>query len=354
MAFEAGPINPQPFSAGLHVQPSSDVIDALPEGAAERLRQLRQHARDLHALTVPFDEVREVSTARIEAQGRLKRLTDHQHDGGFNLKPDDPRVFEHQRRLDKLTDDLKRLNERNEVRTAAWRTAGGTLHAVETWLRDGRPPATALEEFDGPELKLKAESIADAIERLRRRGRELKADIHRIQSAPFPSSYAKAQMRAQIEALAMLGAPDVADLIEHARKIVFQTQRLQSSVYNTEKPAIAFAEVSDAVALLAWLHRDAMIKRLDAEIDAEADDAAALTHEQRQQREAEVIGDILVVERDEAALVWSAMAQGLPVEHRADINPVALLGVRLITQPRANPSPGTSPQHVVTFAGVRR
>jgi peptidoglycan/LPS O-acetylase OafA/YrhL len=44
------------------------------------------------------------------------------------------------------------------------------------------------------------------------------------------------------------------------------------------------------------------------------------------------------------------MSQNLPVEHRADINPVALLGVRLGTAPRANPLPGTSPEHVITFS----
>jgi hypothetical protein len=63
------------------------------------------------------------------------------------------------------------------------------------------------------------------------------------------------------------------------------------------------------------------------------------------------MGDLLAVERDEAAVVWSAMAQNLPVEHRADINPVALLGVRLVTAPAVNPSPETSPQHVITSLG---
>jgi hypothetical protein len=38
------------------------------------------------------------------------------------------------------------------------------------------------------------------------------------------------------------------------------------------------------------------------------------------------MGDLLAVERDEAALVWQA--QNLPVEHRADISPLALLGLR--------------------------
>jgi len=57
------------------------------------------------------------------------------------------------------------------------------------------------------------------------------------------------------------------------------------------------------------------------------------------------MGDLLAAERDEAALVWQAQAQGLPVEHRADISPLAILQVRLVTTPRADAaetSPGYS------------
>jgi len=71
----------------------------------------------------------------------------------------------------------------------------------------------------------------------------------------------------------------------------------------------------------------------------EADDKAALSHEARQKAEAEVMGDRLTVERDEGALVWQAQAQHLPVEHRAGISPLALLGLRLVTAPRADPPP---------------
>jgi len=52
---------------------------------------------------------------------------------------------------------------------------------------------------------------------------------------------------------------------------------------------VAFAEVPDTLGLLAWIFKDALIAALDREIDAESDDAAALSHEERQQREAEAI-----------------------------------------------------------------
>jgi hypothetical protein len=61
--------------------------------------------------------------------------------------------------------------------------------------------------------------------------------------------------------------------------------------------------VPDAVALVAWLHKDALIAALDREIASGGDDKSALSHEARQQREAETMGDLLAIERDEAALV---------------------------------------------------
>jgi hypothetical protein len=97
--------------------------------------------------------------------------------------------------------------------------------------------------------------------------------------------------------------------------------------------AVGFSEQPDALAVVAWLHRDALIARLNAEIDSESDDKAALSHADREVRAAEVQADLVEVERVEAALVFDAWSKGLPVEHRGDISPVALLGVRLVTVP---------------------
>ncbi|WP_128935782.1 hypothetical protein [Bradyrhizobium zhanjiangense] len=55
------------------------------------------------------------------------------------------------------------------------------------------------------------------------------------------------------------------------------------------------------------------------------------------------MGDLLAVDPDESELIWQAQSQGLPVEHRAEVSPQALLGVRLVTTPRNSEAPGTSP-----------
>jgi hypothetical protein len=342
-----------PLSIGTNSQ--LDATEWMPPGGAEKLRLLRQRDEDQHRLIPESETVREASMKRVALADARNKLTAHPQEFGRGLSPDDPRVIAAQRLLDKATADHERLKQLQEVRASAWRAASQAKAACEAWLRDGRPHSTALEDYEGePPKLLKNETVLDAIERLRRRGRELRADAHRIASAPYPSTFCKQLMRAEIDELAMRGEPSMALLVEHGRReVAWPMQRLTSQVY-AEQRALAFAEVPDVLALICWLHKDALIAALDREIDAESDDKAALSHEARQKAEAEVMGDLLAVERDESALVWQAQAQGLPCEHRADCSPLAILQLRLITAPRAD-APGTSAGHAwdITFGGRR-
>ena len=268
---------------------------------------------------------------KIAAAAELTRLVSHPQDGGFNLPPSAPQVIAAQRTLDKATEAFTRLQEMQQQRASAWQVSSAALSACETLLRDGRPGGTALEDAAvEPPVPTKSEkSVLDQVENRRRRVRELRADLHRIASAPYPSSHVKAKMRSQVEALAARGAPDVSRLIELDGPVEWPTQRVQSEVI-AEQRALAFAQVPDTLALVAWLHRDALIKKLDEEIASEADDKAALTHQARRERTDELNLDLLAVERDESALVWQAQAQGALIEHRADCSPLAILQVRLV------------------------
>ena len=211
-----------------------DVIEWLPEGAADRLRALRQRSADLNQIIPKSEDRLAASAARVEAEQRLARLGGHQSQrgGGFNLKPDDPRVIEQQRLLDKLTADAKRINDLYEVRAASYREATQSLYAVEARLK-GRPGTFADHNGEVPKLN-KGESLMDAIERTRRRGRELKADLHRIKSAPFPASYAKRRAREQVEELAARGAINVSRLVEHDGPVEFPMQMLRVPIHNAQ------------------------------------------------------------------------------------------------------------------------
>jgi hypothetical protein len=270
------------------------------------------------------------------------------------LQPGDSRVVEQQKLVQKLTDDACRLRELEEVGSAAWRSASHVLSAVESWLKDGKPPGVVLEDIEGkrPQL-LKNETVIDAIERPRRRGRELKADLNRIRSAPYPSAHVRAKIRQEDEALAQRRAPSVSDVVEHDRSLIWPMRTLQGTIINAQVPSIAVTEVPDVLALTCWLHKNELLAKLDALVTEEQDDAAALSATERETRAAVVMGDLLATEVDEARLVWQAQADNLPCEHRSDCEPQAILQCRLVTAPRADPSPGTSPQHVITFGGAR-
>ncbi len=80
---------------------------------------------------------------------------------------------------------------------------------------------------------------------------------------------------------------------------------------------------------MAW--RSLGDSKLEAAIEEESDDSAALTDEQRAEKIAQIDGDLLAVERQEAEAVWLAQRQGLGVEHRPDISTLALLGLEMVS-----------------------
>ena len=160
----------------------------------------------------------------------------------------------------------------------------------------------------------------------------MRADLHRIQSAPYPSSHARAKIRAEVEALAVQGQPVVGNVLEHDGAVVWPTQSVRSRVF-AEQRALAFSELPNAVALIAWLCKDLLLNRLDAEVTAEADDKNARSVQAREQAAAAVRADLLAVERDESYFVHAAQAQGSAAcEHRADCSPLALLNIQLVTR----------------------
>jgi hypothetical protein len=338
-----------------------DPIELLPAGGpADRLRLVRQRTADAFSLTVPSLEVQDLNAERLLTEGRLARLQAHPSEGGFGLPETDNRVVTAKKNLAKLTDDLSRLKQRSEQRAAAWQVCSRVLSSVEEWLKTGRPANCTLEavETELPKPARGENALLDQIENRRRRVRELRADLHRVESSCLPSNDAKAMVRAEIEALATRGAVDVTPVIEHGGKIAWPMITVRSTVYGQSAGTVAFAEVPDMLGILAWFIRDHVIKVLDGEADAEGDDANALSAEEREQRSAVLLGDIVDIERQEAELVFAAQAQGISVEHRGDVSPLALLGLKLITRPhrgaaQTNGATPTSPQHqMISFTGL--
>jgi hypothetical protein len=218
--FEAGPplepltrhTGPDPAELGL----------LLPPRARQRLEVLTLRREDAYRLIPEGETIRQLNAERFKAERHLQTLQAPATDGGHSLPVDDIRCVVAKRNVDKLTDEAAALSERYAARGAAFQAIARVHANAMAWIRDGRPPGSVMADHDGPEPRLHGkESLLDAVERLRRRGRELKADLTRISAAPFPSSHVKAKMRQEIEVLAHRGAPSMALAVEHDREIVW-------------------------------------------------------------------------------------------------------------------------------------
>ncbi len=341
----SGVVAPTPLPGAPHISPSFDVIEILPERAQDRLRKLRQRSADMHAIIPPFADLQEASAERTAAENRLRQLQAHPQDHGKNLAPDHPSVVQAQRALDRATREFELIKQRSEDRAAAWRVASAPVAACDDWLRHGKPHGTVLEDYDPPEppALLKNETLLDGIARLQRRGRELRADIHRVRSACYTQAEAMALVSATVENWGSNGI-DTSATIEHLSQPTIPTKTVQAMVHNVPgaPAAVVFVDVPDVAAILSTVLKDQFIAWLAADVDRNADPKGALSHEARQQQEAELMSDLLATERDICSPIWRGQAEGISVEFPGDINPIAILGLKLVTVPRATELPPTS------------
>ena len=338
-----------PASFNINSTPN-DPVAVLPEGKpAAKMTALRQRKTDAHAATPSFETVKEAYEAVTTHQRRIRDLTTPKSAGGHGLPQDAVAVVHERTKLERAEAEKARLVALKDIRGERWTVVAQLERSVNDWVtRGGIHGECVLESVeDAPlsELLTKNDGgrIAEAVERYRNRLRELAADLHRTKSAPWPSSAAKAAVRDQINALAEAGTPDVDRAIEHGLPVSFKTTLLSAMVRGTDTPAIAHTETVDAFGLLCWTFRDQILAKVHAAIDEVADDKAAMNQQQREEREAQISADVLAVKRSECSLIWAAEAKGEVIDFRAETTPQAVLGVRLVTAPRANPSPGSSP-----------
>lgn len=306
----------------------------LPEPAASRLKRLKQRAVDARQLLPDRGTIDALRIDKSQAEQRLARLRRSGSQGGFAIEGDShPAVRTELRKLAAINSELSRLLELDQQRSDVWTKRGQLLSKTESWLRDGRPDGTAISvvEIEPPPLK-KGQSIFDAVEAHRFRLRELRANFHRVRSAPYPLAEARAKITAQIDQLAQSGQPYVDSVIEHLNDVVFATMTQTSLVYNLPMPAdgcAAIGTVPDLLGLFAWLNHDALIDALCAKAAEAADDQHALGAIERAEKEAEIMTDVLALEREEVSLIWAAEAEGLTIEFRPDVSPEAVLGIEI-------------------------
>lgn len=335
----APPPPPAPPAPAPHLTPFAVAADPLlwpqtPKPVADNLRLLRRERDDLRATwRAVSDEQRAARDVRQQAQLRLKAITKTDDDPIWKtyehapLEPDHPEVVAVTKRLADANAEIDRLEPIVAARATALEQSGQLLATVESYFTERLIGLGKIQVYDGARpTPRKGEGPLDAIERCRRRVRELDADRHRVTSAPWHSDHAKQRARAAVETIAARGAPSVLPLIESAdgtvawRERPFAEQMIGGRVLLHEYDP-------GALPILFWLHREAIIKKIEEAIDAAADDAHALTMDQRRVKLAEIDRDRLAAARDEEFFLTAAVAAGATILRRANADPRAVLGI---------------------------
>lgn len=268
----------------------------------------------------------------VLTRGRVLAVREPRGSGGYNLADNDLRVVSEQEKLNQKSAELKRRNELSELRGGRWRILSTLVRRSENWIMD-IPAGTAIAMHTvDPQLR-GGETLVDGIERLRGRLREVRAEHDRVMAAPWPSAVAKQKLRQQINKLAEAGRPLAHLAIDRGSEIAFPMRSYQIKIMNSDPAAIGFHEAPDPIALLCWLLREPLRLALESEIDAAANDVAALTAEQRQQAAERLLADALELEREESELVWRAQTDNPTILQRDDIAIPALLNVELVPAP---------------------
>jgi hypothetical protein len=159
----------------------------------------------------------------------------------------------------------------------------------------------------------------------------MRADLNAVMSAPIPSSVAKERIRDQINKLAASGVPSVLSVIEAGLPMGWPKTTFRGDFLGVAGGAAAMGQAAvgapNALAVIAWLFKDRLLEKLEAEVDDLASDDAALSDEQRAEREAALLHGILEAERVEESFIEQAETAGQTIQRRPDADPRAVLGL---------------------------
>ena len=327
-----------PFQAHESGDPLADVVGRAPSGVARRMAALKQKMDDAMSLTQAiYSKEREAIEDRMVNQAALKTYLTPMRGGGRGGAQDSDEAQRRRDNIQRATTTISALEPQVAARRAQQAAIAGLHRRCADYLETvARMPL--VEHAGRVDLPLKTGGdVSAALQVVRQRIGQLKAEFKKIDNAPYPAAQAKVAARAHIEALAERGRPAIDHLVADGEgEIKFPTATTRALYLGPTNPEQLTLESPDALAVLAWVHKDALIAAVDKEIAEVADDAQALDGQARAKRIAAASADLLEAERQEAGLIEYASAErGIELAHRADIDPRAALGLAATMPPPA-------------------
>ncbi|UGY15569.1 hypothetical protein HAP48_0044845 [Bradyrhizobium septentrionale] len=297
----------------------------LPHAALLRYEELQQLKREAHAsYMLVMEELFELRQERT-----LLKQTIIQRKSVHGIEDGHPALATEANRMAAIDRRLPSLQKRHDNLQPVWAEIAGLTGAIDDWLRAA--PA-GLTVYNGPAPTLKAkETLPQAVERCRRRARELDADLQKYRAAPITSAKAKELIRAEIDRIAAAGEPDLTNLVDYGEGIHWPVQAIAGVGYKLSgKGSVGPHTAFDGLAVDIWRNRDAYIARLEQLFNEKyADDSSALDDADRARLISEAERDLLAAAYDEESFIRTSEEAGLAIQRRRDAPPAAVLGVEV-------------------------
>ena len=292
----------------------------------EILNDLRDAAKGtLDSLQAKVDKARR---ERDELERDRARLVDSQSGLRFQsevARDTDRRIAQIDEALEVANAAFEKAWQKLEAATEIWNARGQLCSHLDYWMRHhGDLAGLEQAERPTPPKPTGSQGWAGALASVRKDLARLDADAHAVKTAPMMAIEAKEAARRHVAELADKSRPDVRWLVEFGRQIEWPRGNLRD-IGGAGAVAVA---MPDARGLMAWLHPEAMVAALEAEIDAVADDGQAIGADEREARLAQIAAEKLQAERREEATIMAASAAGTTLERRPDADPRAVLAVQ--------------------------
>jgi hypothetical protein len=303
--------------------PKLSPIERLPAEAREKLERLREKAEVAKTIaSIPYRRTKDIAVNRENAKLRREELL-HRH----RYRTDSPEIVKLDASIASFDAEISKLADKKNLQDADARALGALVGACERYVEE---TAGKLSSTPPPALPKITKPLADEVESVRAKIEKHRATIRAAINAPITAAMAKERAEARIRALAIEGAPDFVGLTEGGSDIDWPA---------VDKAPFLVAGVGGAgitegrtetnfLALIVWGLRDQLVAYAHANIDEiMADDAGALTEEERAATITKATAEMLADERLEEALIAHAEQMAMSIPRRADADPRAVLGV---------------------------
>jgi hypothetical protein len=173
-----------------------------------------------------------------------------------------------------------------------------------------------LDDCRPVKVNLAGKTLREAASRIRARIAALQSERQKVEHCGLPLADLKEQAAAYVAGLRERGKPRI--LYGHARPFAVSFEMMTPG---------AFTPTLDFAAALAWADPTSFLQRLIEDLESQPKASLSLSAKQRAERLTTLEAELMVLEREDEAIVCEAEATGPAISRRIDADPRAVLGL---------------------------